>query len=108
MTKKYEAKKIWLRQLKSMGKELLRLLQNYSKSMNERQSRINHNRHRNYQSKSFDYNDELDKNFDGLADDLNQAVGANHDYSVLTGRKPKRKRHRNDDYGFNIEDVFDL
>ena len=93
-TKKDSAKQIWLRQLKSMGRELLRLLQNYSKSMNERHSRVNHNHHRNNQSKIFDYNEQLDKNFDDLTDGLNNAVGANHDYSALIGRKSKPKRKR--------------
>ena len=145
MPKKESAKHIWSRQLKTIGRELLRLLQNYSKSMNERQSRVNHNRYRNNQSKSFDYNEQLDKNFDRLAEGLNKAVRVNHDYSSLIGRnpKPKRKRkqenyedpwvqawrddtdfvnnvfgfgklnkrgkrHQNNDYGFNAEDVFDL
>jgi len=141
--KKESAKKIWLRQLKTMGMELLKLLQNYSKSINERQSSVNHN---NSRKRIFKYNDENvdyydDKNLDRITGGLNKATGVNHDYSVLTGSKSKRKqenyedpwvqawsndvdlvndtfgfakskkqskRRRKNDYGFNMEDVFDL
>jgi len=141
--KKESAKKIWLRQLKTMGKELLRLLQNYSKSISEKQSSVNHN---NSRKRIFKYNDENvdyydDKNLDRITGGLNKATGVNHDYSVLTGSKSKRKqenyedpwvqawsndvdlvndtfgfakskkqskRRRKNDYGFNMEDVFDL
>jgi len=106
-------KQIWLRQLKTMGIELIKLLQNYSKSINERQSTVNHNN--SQKSKIFEYNDENvydygDKNLDHITGGLNKATGVNHDYSVLTGSQPKKqsKRHRNNDYGFNMEDVFDL
>jgi len=98
--KNSSARKIWWRQFKTIVRELLRLIQNYSKSINERQSRIN-STHQNISQKSriFDYNDESDKNFDRLTEGLNNAVGVNHDYSALTGRKPKPKRRRkNENY----------
>jgi len=93
--KKESVKQTWFRQLKTIGGELLRLLQNYSKSINEQQSRVNHTHQRNSQkSRIFEYNDELDKNFDRLAEGLNNAVGANHDYSSLIGRTPKTKEKK--------------
>jgi len=145
--KKEAAKQAWLRQLKTMGRELLRLLQNYSKTINERQSSVNHNN--SQKSRIFEYNDENvydygDKNLDRITGGLNKATGSNHDYSSLIGRNPKPKRKRkqenyedpwvkawkydvdlvndtfgftkskkrnqrcNVDYGFNMEDVFDL
>jgi len=89
-----------------MGKELLKLLQNYSKSLNEHQSRVNQNH--SQKNKIFEYNDEDDddygdKNLDRITGGLNKATGVNHDYSVLTGRQPKPKRKRRKE---NYEDPW--
>ena len=66
----------------------------FDSSINERQSTVNHN---NSQKRIFEYNDENvddygDKNLDRITGGLNKATGVNHDYSVLTGSQPKRKR----------------
>ncbi len=95
------AKQIWIRQLKTIGKELFKLLQSYSKSINERQSTVNYNNSK--KRRIFDYDDELDKNFDRLSEGLNKAVGANRDYSSLIGRNPKPKRKRKQE---NYEDPW--
>jgi len=116
--KKDSVKQTWLRQLKIMGRELLRLLQNYLKSINEKQSSVNHS---NSRKRIFDHGDENvgdygDKNLDRITGGLNKVTGVNHDFSVLTGSQPKRKRKQencqdpwvkawNDDADF-VNDMF--
>jgi len=144
--KNTSARKIWWRQFKTMVRELLRLVQKYSKSINERQNTVNQNnsqKSRIYKINNEKVEDYGDKILERLTGGLNKATGVNHDYSVLTGsqlktkrkqenyedpwvqsnredydfvndlfgfEKPKKKgkRRKNDDYGFNMEDVFDL
>lgn len=133
------ARKVWLRQLKTMGKELLKILQKYAQMMNERSS-YHQNTHKSrtfgYESKN-DYHEKSNFN-----DDISNWVGttnyvgsrtrttkqkrkqenfeepwtsaseedsklANEIFGVEKPRKKSNSR-RNHDYGFNMEDVFDL
>ena len=115
--------KIWFRQLKTMGGELLRLLQEYSQSMNERQSYAQNS----HQNRIFEDNDESDYEYydgpeprsrkskrqkkrenyeDPLTKSWNDDVNLLNDMFGFEEPKEKGKRPHNNDYGFNMEDMF--
>jgi len=100
------ARKVWLRQLTTMGRELLKLLQNYAQSMNERESQ-------NRNSQTFDDNEddyEHEEPRQNYEDPWSKAW--NYDSKLLNDifgfEEPKKKdrRPQNNDYGFNMEDLF--
>ena len=100
------ARKVWLRQLTAMGKELLKLLQNYAQSMNERESQNRNNQ--TFDDNEDDYeHEEPRKNYE---DPWSKAW--NYDSKLLSDvfgfeePKKKDKRPQNNDYGFNMEDFF--
>ncbi len=101
-TKKPEQKessgKIWFRQLKTMGGELLRMLQEYSQSMNERQSYAQNS----WQNRIFEDNDESDYE-DPLTKSWNDDVNLLNDMFGFEELKKKGKRRQSNDYGFNME-----
>ena len=133
------ARSVWWRQLKTMGRELLKLLQKYAQRMNERSSHSQ----KTHKSRIFGYetkNDYYEKS--NFNDDISNWVGTtNYVGSKSRTRKQKRKQENfedpwvnaseedsrlankifgvqkprkkargrsNNDYGFNMEDVFDL
>src|SRR3989304_1255545 len=116
------ARAVWWRQLKTMGRELLRLLQKYAQAMNEKQKS-----YQTKQAQNFGYNRKIDEfgepyfgdfpyekprkksNFEDpwIATMKDDAKLANDIFGVEKPRK-KHKGRRNYDYGFNMEDVFDL
>jgi len=122
--------KVWLGQLKTMGRELLRLIQKYAQ---------------NAQNKNFEYNNSNHgfQNESNFSDDISNWVGTTNFVGPQFKSEPKQKRkqenfekpwvnasekdaklaneifgvknprkkyngQRNYDYGFNMEDVFDL
>lgn len=118
-TKKPEQKestrKIWVKQLKTMSRELLNLLQKSAQSMNERQSNSQNSR----KSRVFEDNDESDyeyyeeskrqKKQENYEDPWTKAW--NDDSTLLNDmfgfEKPKKKgKQQSNDYGFNMEDFF--
>ena len=131
------ARSVWWRQLKTMSRELLRLFQKYAQAMNEKQKSYQTKQAQNfgynrkidefgesyfgdfpYESKKVDnFVDEAFRyekprkksNFEDpwIATMKDDAKLANDIFGVEKPRK-KHKGRRNYDYGFNIEDVFDL
>ncbi len=93
--------KIWFRQLKTMGGELLRLLQEYSQSMSDKQSYAQNPP----QSRIFEGNDESDYE-DPLTKSWNDDVNLLNDMFGFEESKIKGKRRQSNDYGFNMEDMF--
>jgi len=117
---------VWWRQLKTMGRELLRLLQNYSASMDAKQEPSSISKTR--RNRVFEFEDEeVDEYFEeshykpkkqkrkksqnyedpwiqSFRDDTNLV---NDMFGFETSGR-RRKRRRNDDFGFNMEDVFDI
>jgi len=133
--------KVWSRQLKTMGKELLRLLQKYGQRMNERSSHFQNIR----EDRIFENNSNteiLSHEMSHFNDDISDWLGtsnfvgenprprvkpqrrknnfedpwvkASEEDSRLANKifgveKPRKKQsQRSYDYGFNMEDVFDL
>ena len=113
------AKQIWLRQLKTMGKELLRILENFAKKLNERPP---HTAYRNYQS--FEYDDYYEYESPRPRPRRSKQRRTQYNYeepwekiwrsdaefanNIFGFDKPRKKGQRYNDYGFNTEDVFDL
>jgi len=93
------AHKVWLRQLTAMGKELLKLLQNYAQSMNERESQ-------NRNSQTFDYNEDDYEHEDTWTKSWNYDSKLLSDMFGFEEPKKKDKRPQNNDYCFNMEDFF--
>jgi len=93
------ARKVWLRQLTAMGKELLKLLQNYAQSMNERESQNRNNQTFDDNENDYEHEDTWSKSWNYDSKLLNDVFG-------FEEPKKKNKRAQNNDYGFNMEDFF--
>jgi len=111
--------KIWWNQLKTIGKELFRLLQKYVQSMNEKQNYVHlESKKRNFEHEreNEEYNDHKPKTTK-LESKTNEnyedpwTKSWNDDVNLLNDmfgfKEPKKgKRSQSYDNGFNMEDFF--
>ena len=93
------AHKVWLRQLTTIGQELLKLLQKHAQSMNEKESQ-------NRNSQTFDNNEDDYDHEDPWSKAWNYDSKLLSDVFGFEEPKKKDKRAQNNDYGFNMEDFF--